>query len=292
MIVQHLINACSMGAVYALIAIGYNMVYGILGKLNFAHGDLYTMGCFVAFTLMNMGVNPYLAILAGVVTGGILNFAAERFAFRPLREGSRLAGLLAAMGIAYIVRNLIQLIWGPATFPFSLENVLPTGQFQLSNYTLGKLQICILIVAVVILLLLLAFMKFSKWGQAINAVSQSIPASTLMGIPSDKVVSVVYILGGVVGVLGGILFCGYYSYISLGIGFAYGTMKAWEAGMIGGIGSLKGAVIGALILGFAETFVAAYISPAWKDFIVWVMFIVFVMIKPKGLFPKQIAEKI
>lgn len=292
MFIQHLINACSMGAVYALIAIGYNMVYGILGKLNFAHGDLYTMGCFVTFSLMSFGINPYLAILAGVAVGGLLNFLAERFAFRPLREGSRLAGLLAAMGIAYIVRNLIQLIWGPATFAFSLEHVLPTGQLQIGGYTIGKLQICILLVAVFFLAVLMIFMKTSKWGQAITAVSQSIPASTLMGIPSDTVVSIVYILGGVVGVIGGLLFCGYYSYISMTIGFAYGTMKAWEAGMIGGIGSLKGAVIGALILGFAETFVAAYISPAWKDFIVWLLFIIFVMVKPKGLFPKQVAEKI
>ena len=149
-----------------------------------------------------------------------------------------------------------------------------------------------MLVAVFFLAVLMIFMKTSKWGQAITAVSQSIPASTLMGIPSDTVVSIVYILGGVVGVIGGLLFCGYYSYISMTIGFAYGTMKAWEAGMIGGIGSLKGAVIGALILGFAETFVAAYISPAWKDFIVWLLFIIFVMVKPKGLFPKQVAEKI
>lgn len=292
MFFQHLVNALSMGAVYALIAIGYNMVYSILGKLNFAHGDLYTMGCFITFALMASGVNPFLAIAAGVAVGGLLNFSAERLAFKPLREGSRLAGLIAAIGIAYVVRNAIQLIWGPATFPFSLEGVLPTGQMRIGNTLIGELQIFILILAVAIMLFIIAFLKFTKWGQAITAISQSIPASILMGIPSDKVVSVVYILGGAVGVLGGVLFCAYYSYIHIGIGFAYGTMKAWEAGIIGGIGSLKGAVIGAFILAMAETFIAAYISASWKDLIVWALFLAFVMIKPKGLFPTQIAEKI
>lgn len=281
-----------MGSVYALIAVGYNMVFGVLGKLNHAHGDLYTFGCFVAYTLMTSNINPYLAIFIGVLVGGALNFLAERFAFRPLRNGSRLAALMAAIGIAYIIRNLVQLIWGPATYSFSLSGILPTGQIIAGDYVIGKLQIFILIIAVAIMAALILFLKLSKWGQAITAISQDISASVLMGIPSDTVVSVVYIIGGALGVLGGVLFCGYYSYIHMGIGFAYGTMKAWEAGVIGGIGNIKGAVVGALILGFAETFIAAYISPAWKDLLVWALFIGFVMVKPKGLFPIQSAEKI
>lgn len=289
--VQHLVNALSIGSVYALLAIGYNMVYGILEKLNFAHGDVYAIGCFVTFTMIGSGANPFLAILLGCISGFILNVCVERFAYRPLRESGRVAPTISAVGIAYIMRNLIQLIWGTETFNFNL-GIFDMSTFNIGGMIIGKLQIYILAIALGLMLIISIFLKKTKWGQAIIGISQSIPVSGLMGIPVNKVIAIVYGMGAVLGVIGGLLFCSYYQMIFMGIGFAYGTMKAWMASIWGGIGSLKGAIIGAMILGLAETFVSAYISSSYKDAFVWLIFIIFILIRPQGMFPAQVSEKI
>ena len=135
-------------------------------------------------------------------------------------------------------------------------------------------------------------LKYSKWGQAIIGISQSIETSALMGIPVNTVIAIVYGVGGLLGVIGGLLFCQYYQFIFMGIGFSYGTMKAWMASILGGIGSLKGAIMGAMILGLSETMVAAYISSTYRDVFVWLIFIIFVIVRPQGMFPTQTAEKI
>lgn len=291
MFIQHLVNALSIGSVYALLAIGYNMVYGILEKLNFAHGDVYAVGCFVTFSVVMSGGNPFLGILLGMATGYLLNVIVERFAYRPLRNSGRVAPTISAVGIAYIMRNAIQLIWGTETFNFNL-GIFNMQSAEFGGVVVGTLQIYILLIALALMVIISLLLKYTRWGQAIICISQSIPTSALMGIPVNRVISIVYGLGAVLGVIGGILFCSYYQFIFMGIGFAYGTMKAWMASIWGGIGSLKGAIIGALALGIAETFVAAYISSAYKDAFVWLIFIVFILIRPKGLFPAQVAEKI
>ena len=274
-----------------MIAIGYNMVYGILEKLNFAHGDVYAVGCFITFEILRRGGHPLLAILLGFASGFLMNVCVERFAYRPLRESGRVAPTISAVGIAYIMRNVILLIWGSETYNFDLgifgRNVVDIGHIRI-----GMLQVYIFLIAIAFMIVISLALKYTKWGRAIIGISQSIPTSQLMGIPVNKVISIVYGLGAVLGVVGGLLFCSYYQCIYMGIGFAYGTMKAWMASIWGGIGSLKGAIIGAMTLGLAETFVAAYISSAYKDAIVWGIFIVFILIRPQGMFPAQVAEKI
>lgn len=288
---QHLVNALSVGSVYALLAIGYNMVYGILEQLNFAHGDVYAVGCFITYSLFMTGVNPILAILLGAAAGFVINVGVERFAYRPLRGAGRMAPTISAVGIAYIMRNIIQLVWGAETYPFNL-GITSNTSFEIGSVKIGTLQVFILAVAVGLMALLSLALKYTKWGQAIICISQSIPTAALMGIPVNKVISVVYGLGAALGVIGGILFCSYYQFIFIGIGFAYGTMKAWMATIWGGIGSLKGAVIGAIILGVVEVFISAYVSSAYRDLFVWAIFILFILIRPKGMFPAQVAEKI
>ena len=290
MLLQHFVNALSVGSVYALLAIGYNMVYGILEQLNFAHGDVYAVGCYVTFTLLLWGTNPVLAIICGMAVGFVLNVIVERFAYRPIRNSSRIAPTISAVGIAYIMRNAIQAIWGTETYSFSLGFGMST--FKIGDTTVGTLQFYILGIAIVLMVAISLALKYTKWGQAIICISQSIPAAALMGIPVNKVISIVYGIGAALGVVGGVLFCAYYQLIFMGIGFSYGTMKAWMAAIWGGIGSLKGAIIGAMVLGFAEIFISAYVSSAYKDVFVWLGFIVFILIKPKGMFPAQIAEKI
>lgn len=293
MLVQILINGLSVGSVYALIAIGYNLVYGILEQLNFAHGDVYTVGCFVTFSSLMIGWNPLICIALGMATGFAINLGVERFAYRPLRTkgANRIAPTISAVGVAYIMRNVVQLVWGPQTFMFDL-GLFQKNSLHVGNTIIGMLQIYIFIIAVSLMLLLNVILKKTKMGQAIIAISQSIPTAALMGVQVNRVIALVYGLGAALGVIGGLLFCSYYEFIFMGIGFMFGTMKAWQATIIGGIGSLKGAVIGAIIMGISETFISAYISTAYKDALVWVIFIIFILIRPKGLFPAQIAEKV
>lgn len=291
MLFQHIVNALSIGSVYALLAIGYNMVYGILQKLNFAHGDVYAIGCFVTYTMIGTGCNPFLAIFIGCATGFILNVLVERFAYRPLRNSGRVAPTISAVGIAYIMRNLVQLIWGTETYNFDL-GIFDMGSFKIGNVVIGKLQIAILLIAVVLMVVISVLLKKTKWGQAIIGISQSIPTASLMGVPTNKVIAIVYGVGAALGVVGGLLFCSYYQAIWMGIGFSYGTMKAWMASIWGGVGSLKGAIVGAFALGFAEMLISAYVSSAYRDAFVWGIFIIFILIRPEGMFPSSAAEKI
>ena len=290
MFFQYLINGLSIGSIYALIAIGYNMVYGILELLNFAHGDVYAVGCFVAFTLIVMKQNIFLAILCGMIIGYIMNAIVERFAYRPVRFSGRVTPTISAVGIAYIMRNVIMKIWGPETYPFNVG--IRGTQVEFGNFVFGTLQVYIFIIAISLMILISFLMKRTKLGQSIIAISQSIPTSALMSVPVNKTISMVYGIGGALGVIGGILFCIYYESIFLGIGFMLGTMKAWMSSILGGIGSLKGALIGALVLGLSESFIAGYVSTMYRDAFVWGFFILFILIRPMGLFPAQISEKV
>ena len=293
LLVQILINGLSVGSVYALIAIGYNLVYGILEQLNFAHGDVYTVGCFITFSGLLAGINPFLCILLGMAAGCLINLGVERFAYRPLRKkgANRIAPTISAVGIAYIMRNVVQLVWGPQTFMFDL-GIFQKKNFVVGDTIIGTLQIYILLIAILLMLAITLVLKKTRIGQAITAISQSIPTAAMMGIKVNRIIALVYGLGAALGVVGGLLFCSYYEFIYMGIGFMFGTMKARQATIIGGIGSLKGAVIGAIVMGLSETFISAYISSAYKDAVVWAIFIVFILIRPKGMFPAQIAEKV
>ena len=276
MFFQYLINGLSIGSVYALIAIGYNMVYGILELLNFAHGDVYAVGCFVTFTLIVMKQNIFLAIICGMLVGYIMNITVERFAYRPVRFSGRITPTISAVGIAYIMRNIILRIWGPETFLFDMG--MRGTQVKYGNFVFGTLQIYIFIIALAFMFLISFLLKRTKLGQSIIAISQSIPTSALMGVPVNRTISMVYGIGGALGVIGGILFCIYYESIFLGIGFMLGTMKAWMSSILGGIGSLKGAVIGALTLGLMESFVGGYISTLYRDSFVWGFLMIFILI--------------
>jgi len=290
MFFQYLINGLSIGSIYALIAIGYNMVYGILELLNFAHGDVYAVGCFVTFTLLLMKQNIFLAIICGMLVGYIMNTIVERFAYRSVRFSGRITPTISAVGIAYIMRNVIMKVWGPETYPFNVG--IKGTQIEFGNFIFGTLQIYIFFIAISLMLLISILMKRTKLGQSVIAISQNIPTSALMGVPVNRTISMVYGIGGALGVIGGILFCIYYESIFLGIGFMLGTMKAWMSSILGGIGSLKGAVIGALSLGLMESFVGGYISTMYRDAFVWGFFILFILIRPMGLFPAQISEKV
>jgi branched-chain amino acid transport system permease protein len=290
MFLQYLINGLSIGSVYALIAIGYNMVYGILELLNFAHGDVYAVGCFIVLTLIAAKQNLFVAIFGGMAAGFVLNLIVERFAYRPVRFSGRVTPTISAVGIAYIMRNTILIVWGPETFAFDIG--IKTTRITLGNVIFGTLQIYIFLIAIALMLVTTLLLKRTKIGQAVLAISQNIPAAALMGIPVNRIIAVVYGAGAALGVAGGVLYCAYYESIFVGMGFMLGTMKAWMASILGGIGSLRGAVIGAMVLGLTESLISGYVSTVYRDAFVWGIFIVFVLFRPQGLFPAQIAEKV
>ena len=287
-LVKQLLNGLAAGSIYALIAVGYNMVYGILGLINFAHGDVYMVGTFVVLTLLWQKVPFLLALLLGCLAGGVVALVAERLAYRPVRNAPRVVPMLSAVGVALIMRNLAQLIWGTETFPF--PEVLPDSVIMLGPFRLSILQIVIFGLAISLMGLLILLTKKTKMGKAIHCMAQDIPAAQLMGISVNKIIQLVYFMGGVLGVVGGALFSMYYA-VWIGMGFL-GTMMAWIACIIGGIGSLEGALIGGLLLGVGQALISGFVSSAYRDAIAYGLIMVMLVVKPTGIFGRHIAEKV
>lgn len=287
-LVKQLLNGLAAGSIYALVAVGYNMVYGILELINFAHGDVYMVGTFVVLALLWQRVPFLLALLLGCLAGGLVALIAERLAYRPVRNAPRVVPMLSAVGVALIMRNLAQLIWGTETFPF--PEVLPDNVIMLGPFRLSALQIIIFSLAISLMGLLILLTKKTKMGKAIHCMAQDIPAAQLMGISVNKIIQLVYFMGGVLGVVGGALFSMYYA-VWIGMGFL-GTMMAWIACIIGGIGSLEGALIGGLLLGVGQALISGFVSSAYRDAIAYGLIMVMLVVKPTGIFGRHIAEKV
>lgn len=287
-VVKQLINGLAIGSIYALIAVGYNMVYGMLGLINFAHGDIYMFGTFMAMSLLLSHVPIPIAILLACIIGGAIGLIVERLAYRPVRSAARVVPMLSAVGVAFIFRNIAQLIWGTSTMPF--PELFPTRMIQFGDVQINSLQIIILALALSLTGIFALIMNKTKMGKATHSVSQDIPTSRLMGINVNRTIQFVYFAGGFFGVAGGILFS--MTYASwIGMGFL-GTMKAWIACVIGGIGSLKGAFIGGLLLGISEALISGFISSAYRDAIAYGLVMIVLVAWPKGIFGHHVPEKV
>jgi branched-chain amino acid transport system permease protein len=287
-LVKQLLNGLAAGSIYALIAVGYNMVYGILGLINFAHGDIYMVGTFVVLALLWQKVPLLLALLLGCLAGGVVALVAERLAYRPVRNAPRVVPMLSAVGVALIMRNMAQLIWGTETHPF--PEVIPDTVIMLGPFRLSALQIIIFSLAISLMGILILLTKKTKLGKAIHCMAQDIPAAQLMGISANRIIQLVYFMGGALGVVGGTLFSMYYA-VWIGMGFL-GTMMAWIACVIGGIGSLEGALIGGLLLGVGQALISGFVSSAYRDAIAYGLIMIMLVVKPTGIFGRHIAEKV
>lgn len=287
-IVKQLLNGLAAGSIYALVAVGYNMVYGILELINFAHGDIYMFGTFISlsFLVNRMPVIP--AVLLACVAGGLIGMLAERVAYRPVRDAPRVVPMISAVGVALVLRNAAQLIWGTETKPF--PEIIPTRIVQVGEIQFNSLQVIILVLALSLTGLFALIVHKTKLGKATRSVAQDIPASRLMGIEVNKIIQFVYFAGGFLGVAGGILFSMYYA-VWIGMGFL-GTMKAWIACVIGGIGSLQGAFVGGLLLGVTEALISGFVSSAYRDAISYGIVMVILVVRPMGIFGRQVAEKV
>ena len=290
--VSYILNGISLGSVYAIIALGYTMVYGIAKMLNFAHGDIIMVGSYVAFIAINsMGLPVPVSILLSVVVCTVLGMVIERVAYKPLRHASKLAVLITAIGASYFLQNVALLIFGANTKSFT--SIVGNGSVQLAGGALSVTMVTIVtvIACVVIMIGLMAFMKYSKAGHAMLAVSEDDGAAQLMGINVNATIALTFAIGSGLAAIAGVLLCSAYPSLTPYTGSMPG-IKAFVAAVFGGIGSIPGALIGGILLGVIEILGKAYISSQLADAIVFAVLIVVLVVKPTGLLGKQIQEKV
>ena len=285
------ITGVSLGSIYAIIALGYTMVYGIAKMLNFAHGDVIMVGAYVCFFAMgNFNLPPAVGVLLAVVVCTVLGMVIERLAYKPLRAAPSLAVLITAIGVSYFLQNSAQLLWGAATKVFtpivSGSLALVPGQLSISYVAILSVACCI-----VVMVGLTLFTGQTKMGKAMRACSEDKGAAQLMGIDVNATISMTFAIGSALAALAGVLMCSAYPVLSPTTGSLPG-IKAFTAAVFGGIGSIPGALLGGVLLGVIETFANAYISTELSDAVVFAVLIVVLLVRPAGLMGKYVPEKV
>ncbi len=290
---SYLINGISLGSVYAIIALGYTMVYGIAKMLNFAHGDVIMIGAYVMLTAMTSLMAPTIpALLLAVVACTVLGVVIERVAYRPLRNASSpLAVLITAIGVSYLLQNIALLVFGANTKSFPSVVQLPALSLAGGKLVISSLTLVTILACIVIMIGLTLFIKKTKAGQAMLAVSEDKGAAQLMGINVNGTIALTFAIGSALAAIAGVLLCSAYPSLTPYTGSMPG-IKAFVAAVFGGIGSIPGAMIGGILLGVIEIFGRAYISSQMADAIVFAVLIVVLLVKPAGLLGKKIQEKV
>jgi len=286
------------GAIYALIALGYTMVYGIIGLINFAHGEIYMIGAFTSFviaTVLSIYGFPLLAIvvlaaLAATVWSSAYGFTIEKLAYRPLRSAPRLAPLISAIGMSIFLQNYVLLAQTSDFLPF--PELIPEFAFmEPVAHIVGSSDLVILITTTLVMLGLTFLIKFTKIGKAMRATAQDKTMAVLVGINVDSVISATFIIGSALAAIGGILIASHIGQINFYIGFLAG-IKAFTAAVLGGIGSIPGAVLGSLVLGLTESFATGYISSDYEDVFAFSILVLILIFKPSGLLGKAKTQKV
>lgn len=301
---QTIVNGLTLGSVYALIALGYSMVYGILKLLNFAHGDVYMIGAYIGYAVLILlfpAAGPLLPIpliillmfLLAMIGCAILGVAIERFAYRPLRNAPRIAPLISALGVSFVLQNLVQLTVSPRPLSYGSGTLIPvdSGLSLSADLRVHTSRLLVIGTTIGLMVILTYFIRNTKWGRAMRAVAMDIDAAAMMGVDVDRVIVITFIVGsalaGVAGVLVGIVFFS----IQHTMGFLAG-LKGFTASVVGGIGNIPGAVAGGLLIGIAEAFASVYISVTFKDAIAFVVLVIVLLIRPSGLLGRVIAQKV
>ncbi len=281
MFLQQLLNGLTTGSVYALIALGYTMIYGILGLINFAQGEIYMFGAFITVLLLTTGqVNFILAFAAGMAAAGILGVVLERVAFRPLRGTHPLVPLISAIGASIFLQSLARLLFGPNDRPFPIQFTFST--IQIAGVQVSTIQVAILAAALGLMGLLMAFVRYTRYGKAIVACALDRDTARLMGIKVDRMVALTFLIGSSLSGAAGIMMAIYYNATYPRMGLLPG-LKAFSAAVLGGVGNIPGAILGGLLLGVAESLGAAYLSSAYKDAIAFAILILVLLLRPQGI---------
>lgn len=289
---SYLISGISLGSVYAIIALGYTMVYGIAKMLNFAHGDVIMVGAYISFcTTSYLGLSPLVSVLLAIVVCTGLGIVIERLAYKPLRQAPALAVLITAIGVSYFLQNAALLIWGSSSKTFS--SVAGDWSIKLfdDQLTITGVTIVTVLACVVIMAALTLFTTKTKLGTAMRAVSEDKGAAQLMGISVNSTISLTFAIGSGLAAIAGVLLCSAYPMLMPTTGSMPG-IKAFTAAVFGGIGSIPGAMIGGILLGIIEIFAKAYISTQLSDAVVFAVLIVVLLVKPDGLLGKRVSEKV
>ena len=290
MFLTQVLNGLQLGSIYALVALGYTIVYGIILLLNFAHGDIIMFGSYVAWiALVQLGLNPAIAVLLAIFGCVVLGVLIDKVAYAPLREAPRLSILITAIGVSYLLENGVQLLLGADAKV--VPSIIDLGTVQVFGSTLSGtalLTVAVTIVATVVLTLLV---QKTRLGKAMRAVSEDMGAARLMGVNVNSTISFTFAVGSALAGIAAILYSMAYQQVSPTMGVMLGT-KAFVAAVLGGIGSIPGAVIGGLIVGFSEVFVAAFGLSVWQDAVVFLLLILVLVVKPTGLLGRPVTEKV
>jgi len=293
LLLEQLINGLTLGGIYALIAVGYTMVYGVIQLINFAHGEVYMLGAFFALTFINLlGLPFYLAFLLSMVCCAVCGILLDVVAYRPLRRSPRLAALITAIGMSIFLQNLAMIIWGSRPLPFA-QQAVPTyfeaKAFTLAGVSLSWFQLFIFGVTIIMMTGLNLIIKKTSTGRAMRAVAQNKTMAALVGINVNKVITITFALAGAMAAAAGIMVGVYYNSLYPTMGYIAGV-KAFAAAVLGGIGSVPGAMLGGVVLGVAEALGAGYLSSLYRDGISYAVMIIVIVFIPAGFFGKLIRE--
>lgn len=287
---QQLVNGLTVGSLYALIALGYTMVYGILKIINFAHGDILMIGTFIGLVLVTKFHLPFVpALLLAMFITALMGILVERLAYRPVRAADKLIALLSALGVSIFLVNFAQLVWGTETHPFPAN--ISGEPIVLGEVHIGTLQIWALGISLLLMAGLHFFVNHTKMGVAMRATSFNVDYARLMGINVDSIISITFAIGSALAAAAGILIGVYYDAVYPVMGYSAG-LKAFTAAVLGGIGSIPGAMLGGLLLGVLENEGAAYLSSGYKDAIAFALLIIILLIKPTGLMGRREQQKV
>lgn len=303
---QQIVNGLIIGSIYALIALGYTMVYGILGLINFAHGEIVMIGAMTTITLLNLLVSaslglpaPVLVVLAttlAIPVSMLLGYGIERIAYRPLRKAPKLSPLITAIGVSIVLQNMAMIIWGKNYAPFPA--ILPTMPHHFFGAAITDVQIVIIFLAALIMLSLVWLIQRTRLGTAMRAVAQNPDAAKLMGVNVNSIISMTFILGSALGAVAGVMVSANYGQAHATMGFVLG-LKAFSAAVLGGIGNLGGAVMGGLLLGLIESIGAGYLGDLtggflgshYQDVFAFLVLILVLVLKPSGLMGERVADR-
>ncbi|MBF0119526.1 MAG: branched-chain amino acid ABC transporter permease LivH [Desulfobacterales bacterium] len=292
------LGGLTRGSIYALIALGYTMVYGIIELINFAHGEIYMIGSFTALIVASVltlkGFNQIsiliLASLAAIIYSGAYGYTLEKIAYKPLRHAQRLSPLISAIGMSIFLQNYVLLAQTSDFLPF--PNLIPEFEFwEPYSHIIGSPQLVIILVTIIIMVLLTILIKYTKIGKAMRATAQDKNMAMLVGVNINHVISITFIIGSVLAAVGGVLIASHIGMINFYIGFIAG-IKAFTAAVLGGIGSIPGAVIGALILGWTESFATGYVSSDYEDVFAFALLVFILIFKPAGILGHSDAQKV
>jgi len=291
---QQLANGLTLGAIYALIALGYTMIYGVIQLINFAHGEVFMVGAYAALTIVLLASSaPWWALLpacalAAMTACGVVGAAMERFAYRPIRQAPRLNALITAIGMSFFLQNAIMLLYGATDRQF--PNPIPPVRWDIGGVTVTLMQVVIWLTGGSVMIGLQLLVMSTRLGMAMRATAQDLRACALLGIPVNRIIATTFMIGSALAAIGGMLFGLHYGTINFHDGYLVG-LKAFTAAVLGGIGNIPGAMVGGVVLGLLEGLGAGYLSSQWKNVFAFVVLVILLLFKPTGLLGERVADR-